>query len=136
MPEQNQNKIALVVDDDAIFRYAIARLIRSYGWSSYEAGGSAEALALCRLHEPRIVLLDLQMPEVDGFETCSLLRSDPLCAGAMIVAVSGLARHSVEERALRAGFDLYLLKPISENLLRALLAGSEQSRAPSDPPDA
>jgi adenylate cyclase len=114
-------KTALVVDDDAVFRYAFVRILALYGWKSGEASNAEDALRYCRDGKPRVVFLDLQMPGVDGFETCVALRAEPGCASATIIAVSGLARHAVEERALRSGFDLFLVKPVSENLLRAIL---------------
>jgi adenylate cyclase len=119
---ENQNhKSALVVDDDPIFRYAFARVVRLYGWTSGEAGSAEEALRYCREKHPTVIFLDLQMPDMDGFAACAALRAEPECAAATIIAVSGLARHSVEERALRSGFDLFLVKPVSDNLLRAVL---------------
>ena len=114
-------KTALVVDDDPIFRYAFARVIGRYGWASGEAANAEEAVRYCREHQPRIVFLDLQISGIDGFEICAALRAEPGCAVATIVAVSGLARHSVEERALRSGFDMFLVKPVTDNLLRAVL---------------
>jgi CheY-like chemotaxis protein len=119
--EHQNHKSALVVDDDPIFRYAFARIVRLYGWTSGEAGSAEEALRYCRELRPTVIFLDLQMPNVDGFATCAALRGEPKSAEAMIIAVSGLARHSVEERALRSGFDLFLVKPVSDNLLRVVL---------------
>jgi CheY-like chemotaxis protein len=121
MTGTDPGKTALVVDDDPVFRYAFARVVRLYGWTSGEASNADEALRYCRELKPRVVFLDLLMPGMDGFETCAALRAEPGCAASTIIAISGLARHSIEERALRSGFDLFLVKPVSENLLRAVL---------------
>src|SRR5262245_10199636 len=113
MAESGAPNVALVVDDDAVFRYALGRLIHHAGWVVHEAASGDEAIAHCQEIHPRVILLDLQMPERDGFQTCEVLRNQEHCRHAMIIAVSGLARHSVEDRAHRSGFDLYMLKPIS-----------------------
>jgi CheY-like chemotaxis protein len=114
-------KHALVIDDDPIFRYAFARLIRGFGWTTYEAAGGAEALEGCRETKPDVIFLDLHMPDRDGFAVCTDLRAEPGCADARIIAVSGITRSIIESRALEAGFDSYLLKPVSKDLLEAVL---------------
>lgn len=124
MHESRAPNVALVVDDDEVFRYAIGRIIHHAGWTVCEAAGGDEAVAYCRSLEPRLILLDLQMPGRDGFETCEALRTQEHCRSATIIAMSGVPKHAVEDRALRSGFDLYLLKPISENLLRRILDGA------------
>jgi CheY-like chemotaxis protein len=128
----DSHRVALVVDDDAVYRYAFCRLVQLYGWTAHEAANGEEALKRCAELLPRIVFLDLQLPGRDGFEVCTLMRADPVCRGSLIIAISGLARHAVEERAMRTGFDTYLLKPVSENLVRAILRGAELQSG-SDP---
>lgn len=120
---------ALVVDDDPIYRYAFTRLVRSLGWTADEADGGAQAVAKCRLASPDVIFLDLQMPHKDGYEVCMELRGESMCAGATIIAVSGISRGIFESRAFAGGFDSYLLKPVTKELLEAVLRTSEDKSA-------
>jgi CheY-like chemotaxis protein len=111
----------LIVDDDPIFCYAFARLVRSFGWTTFEATGGAEALEGCREIRPDVIFLDLHMPDRDGFAVFADLRAEPGIAQTTIIAVSGITRNIIESRALAAGFDSYLLKPVSKELLETVL---------------
>jgi CheY-like chemotaxis protein len=117
----------MIVDDDAILRYALCRIVQRAGWTAHEAADGEEATALCPKVKPRVILLDLQMPGKDGFETCAELRADAACRHALIFAISGMAHSAVEDRALRSGFDLCLLKPIDDTLLQMLLTNAARS---------
>jgi CheY-like chemotaxis protein len=120
-PAELTSRHALVIDDDPIFRYAFARLIRSFGWTTAEAEGGDQALASYRVTKPDVIFLDLHMPDKDGFEVCAELRNELTFADTTIIAVSGITRNIIESRALESGFDSYLLKPVSKELLEAVL---------------
>jgi CheY-like chemotaxis protein len=120
-PAELTSRHALVIDDDPIFRYAFARLIRSFGWTTDEAEGGEQALASYRVTRPNVIFLDLHMPDKDGFVVCAELRNEPTFADTTIIAVSGITRNIIESRALGSGFDSYLLKPVSKELLEAVL---------------
>lgn len=123
-------KTVVVIDDDEPFRYAFSRRLQHEGWAAHAAANGREGVELSRTVRPSVIFLDLQMPELDGFETCAQLRAEEWSRRTIIIAVSGLPRYSVEERALRSGFDLYLLKPLGENLIRKIL---EQTIAGAPP---
>lgn len=112
----------VVIDDDESHRFAFSAQLKGLGWTVHVAENGYVGLELSRIVRPPLIFLDLQMPEVDGFQTCQLLREEPWSANTVIIAASGLARYAAEERALRSGFDLYLLKPFSENLVQKILA--------------
>ena len=124
-------RVAMIVDDDAILRYALCRIVQRAGRVACEAANGEEATALCPQMQPRVILLDLQMPVKDGFETCADLRADAACRHALIFAISGSPHSAVEDRALRSGFDLFLLKPIDEPLLHMLLANAARTSGPA-----
>ena len=115
------SKVVVIIDDDEAHRFAFGELLKSFGWAVHAAAGGHEGLEISRVVRPPLIFLDLQMPVVDGFETCQQMRAESWSQQSIIVASSGLARYSAEERALRSGFDLYLLKPFSDNLLRKIL---------------
>jgi two-component system, cell cycle response regulator DivK len=72
-----------------------------------------EALPAARTARPDVILMDLQLPGIDGHAALGRLRADPMTAGIPVVAVSAFAMQADRERAMVAGFDGYLMKPIS-----------------------
>jgi CheY-like chemotaxis protein len=118
----------LVVDDDPMVRKLITATLEDVGgFSLREAGDGEEALATAVVETPEIILLDVDMPRLDGVETCRRLRSDPATADATIVMLTGM-HGSDEDRAVAAGADLFLTKPFSPlrllRLVDAIGAGS------------
>ena len=104
----------LIVDDDPSIRKLIAATLEDVsGYRLEEAGNGEEALERALDAEPEIVLLDIEMPRVNGIEACRRLRSDPATADATIVMLTGEAGDAAEHRAHAAGADLFLTKPFS-----------------------
>jgi DNA-binding response OmpR family regulator len=93
-----------------------------------EAADGVAAVTLARLERPELILLDVQMPRLDGFEVCRLLREAPECAGVRIVMLTAAGQAEDRARGLAAGADEYLTKPFSPlallNLVRALVPGA------------
>jgi CheY-like chemotaxis protein len=104
-------------EDDPLVRQSIATLLAGQGVDVLEAGDGEEAIWLCRVFHPDVVLLDLGMPQMDGFETARRLRETP--AGRMLRIVALTAYGDVEHQrmAKQAGFDEFLGKPISMNTI-------------------
>jgi CheY-like chemotaxis protein len=78
-----------------------------------EAGTGTEAVAIARARRPPLVLLDVGLPEMDGWEVCQELKADPATRGARIVMLTARATAADRERAAEAGADGYLTKPFS-----------------------
>ncbi len=114
------NRTILIVDDDPMIRKLIATTLEDIsGYRLQEAGDGVEALERAVTARPEIVFLDVDMPRLNGIETCRRLRSDPATAGATIVMLTGDSEHEAELEARRAGADLFLTKPFSPlHLLR------------------
>jgi signal transduction histidine kinase len=108
----------LVVDDNAAGRYAVSRMLRRGGYQVREAGTGQEALTLAA-ERPRLVLLDVHLPDVDGFEVCRRLRADPATSDLPILQMSAsYVKGTDRARGLAGGADAYLIEPIdSEELL-------------------
>jgi CheY-like chemotaxis protein len=119
----------LVVDDCPDTRLALRRLLRQRGYEVGEAGDGSEALRLAPGFAPDVVLLDLGMPGLDGFETARRLRQLPNLGRALLIAVTGHGRLDEVARCFLSGFDLHLLKPYEWNVLGKLL----RPRVPFDP---
>lgn len=102
----------LVVDDNVANRVLVAKLLRTRSHAILEAEDAEGALALARERLPDLVLMDLALPRVDGWEALRRLRADERCRGLRVVAVTAHAMVGDRERALAGGFDGYLSKPI------------------------
>jgi two-component system chemotaxis response regulator CheY len=104
----------LIVDDDASIRRLIATTLEDVsGYRLEEASDGDEAVDLALDALPEIVFLDLEMPRVDGIETCRRMRSEPTLAHATIVVLTGDSGDVAERSAQAAGADLFLTKPFS-----------------------
>lgn len=104
----------LIVDDDASIRKLIATTLEDVsGYRLEEAADGEEAMLRALDTEPEIVFLDIEMPRVDGIETCRRLRAEPTLADATIVVLTGDSGERAERSAQAAGADLFLTKPFS-----------------------
>jgi two-component system chemotaxis response regulator CheY len=104
----------LIVDDDASIRRLIATTLEDVaGYRLEEAADGEEAVLRALDAEPEIVFLDIEMPRIDGIETCRRLRSEPRLADATIVMLTGDSGERAERSATAAGADLFLTKPFS-----------------------
>ncbi len=114
------NRTILIVDDDAGIRRLIATTLEDVsGYRMTEAGDGEEAVERAREARPAIVFLDIDMPRMNGIETCRRLKSEPATADATIVMLTADADHDAERDARHAGADLFLTKPFSPlHLLR------------------
>ena len=114
------NRTILIVDDDESIRRLIATTLEDVsGYRMSEAADGEEAVRRARDVQPSIVFLDIDMPRLNGIETCRRLKSEPVTADATIVMLTGDAEQEAELEARRAGADLFLTKPFSPlHLLR------------------
>src|SRR5213595_986043 len=111
----------LVVDDDAVSRKILARLLASAGYQCHECEDGAEALALVHAKRPSLLLLDFDMPGLNGTEVLKTLRSDsdPAIAQIPAIMLTGHGSEASEVRCLQAGADDFVTKPINAAVLRA-----------------
>ena len=116
-----QAPLVLVADDHDDSR-AIARVVlENAGFRIVEARTGPETLQVVHSERPAIVLLDIVMPELNGWEVARRLRADPLCRGTTIIAVTALASAHDRELTIAAGCDELLTKPVLPRLLVATL---------------
>jgi CheY-like chemotaxis protein len=108
----------LVADDKATSRELIRTVLESRGYSISEASDGIEALRFARELDPDLIILDLHMPGVDGFGVLAELRRDGKFAATPIMALTASAMQGDRERAIAAGFDSYVSKPIPLPALR------------------
>ena len=102
----------LLVDDSTKVRFVTARILRGAGFHVEEAATGGDALRLAAEEHLDLIILDIQLPDVDGFEVCRRLKSDPATAGIPVLHLSGVYRGVNDRvRGLEIGADGYLTKP-------------------------
>ena len=112
----------LAVDDHPTNLKLIATLLASMGYQVQTARDGIEALEAVQRSRPPLILMDLQLPGIDGFELTRRLKADPETRDIVIIAVTAYAMKGDEQKALAAGCDGYLSKPIDRKLLMEMLA--------------
>ena len=114
----------LIVDDNAINLKVVRVLLLTEGYEVRTATDAEEALAvLAEGFSPRLILMDLQLPGMDGLELTRRLKADPATRKIIIVALTAYAMKGDEEKALEAGCDGYVSKPIDTRALPEVIAG-------------
>lgn len=102
----------LVIEDNAQNRYLLRYILENEGYEVVEAHTGREALELVEGARPNLILLDIQLPEMDGYEVARRLRVGGLVDSVPIIAVTSYAMVGDRERILEAGCDAYVEKPI------------------------
>ena len=116
------NEHVLVVDDNPDTADGLARLINSFGYKARAVYGGQQAIEESAAFEPDMALIDIGMPDLDGYETVRRIREQRANVHVIIVAVTGWSRDEDKRRAYEAGFDLHVAKPMDAGKLKELLA--------------
>ena len=127
----------LIIEDDEMSRQLVRDVLVFHGCQVLEAKNAENGLRILREQGPRVVLMDIQLPGIDGFEMLSRIRSTEGFEQTRVVAVTASAMSHDRRRILAAGFDAYVPKPVNiDELVETVnrLAGSENSHA-SERPD-
>lgn len=111
----------LIVEDDASLAEVLAIRLERQGFCSMWAETGKRALEIARTHRPRLVILDLRLPDVDGFQVCQRLEETPETCGIPIIILSGMERPDIVRRARAAGCRYYVRKPYDPNALLILI---------------
>jgi CheY-like chemotaxis protein len=119
----NARTVIVYADDDDLVRNVVTQALIEEGMDVHDCAGGSEAVALCRQIVPDAVLLDLNMPDVDGLAAARELRRDPLTCNLRLVALTGRATSGLRSKAADAGFDECLVKPIPVTALADALRG-------------
>jgi CheY-like chemotaxis protein len=111
----------LIVDDDVDAAEALGELLRDCGHEVATAHDGPRALDHARLRRPDVVLLDITMPEMDGYEVAKRMRDELGLGGALLIALSGYGEDRHLRLAREAGFDQHVTKPVDTATLEELL---------------
>jgi CheY-like chemotaxis protein len=133
-PSSDANPIPLmaarrivVADDNHDSADVLATLLGLHGHDVRVAHDGIEVLAIADTFKPHVVLLDLGMPKMDGYETARQTRQRPWGKDAMLVALTGWGQQQDRQRTAEAGFDAHLVKPVTDSDLFHLLATTKVS---------
>jgi len=111
----------LIVDDNRDAADSLNLLLASMGQNVYVTYDGQSAISAAKAFRPEIVLLDIGMPQMSGYEVARALKADASAAKSTLVAVTGWGQEADRERAKEAGFTYHFVKPISEEALRMIL---------------
>jgi two-component system, cell cycle response regulator DivK len=111
----------LVIEDQEDLRRILRDLLVGSGYDVIEAADGAEGVAKAQIEQPDLILMDIQLPVLDGYEAARQIKENPRLAATPIIAVSSFAMKGDEEKARSAGCDHYVTKPYSPiQLLRTV----------------
>ena len=121
MPEPAKPSRVLVVDDSVDSAETLGELLRIWGHDVRLAHDGPAAVAAASEYRPDVILLDIGLPGMDGFEVARRLKEDGIGA-RMLVALTGYGEQADRQRTQQAGFSHHLVKPVDPDTLRKLLA--------------
>lgn len=113
----------LIVDDNPANLKLARVLLTGEGYDVRTAADAEEALVVLHSFHPRLILMDLQLPGMDGFELTRRLKADPTKRGIVVLALTAYAMRGDEAKAREAGCDGYIAKPIDTRALPGVIAG-------------
>ena len=113
------SKRVLVVDDQEDNRRILRDLLTSVGYEIIEAEDGEQAIIAGAVRRPDLILMDIQMPRLDGYDATRRIKADPTLRAIPVIVVTSYALSGDEERALAAGCDAYIAKPYSPRQLLA-----------------
>ena len=126
----------LVVEDNPMNLELVRDILTAEGYEVLEAADGATGVAIATLERPSLILMDLQLPRLDGLEAARLIRADPRLAGIPIVAVTAHAMKGDDEKARAAGCDGFVTKPIQVRefaaTVAAFLKGAKSGSSPHE----
>jgi DNA-binding response OmpR family regulator len=124
-------KRILVADDDRMIRLIMRMLLEKEGYQVLEAENGAVAMEMARRERPDLMFVDLQMPDMDGFQVLEMMRADPSLAATPVLVLTSETAPEVETKVLELGADDYVVKPFEPEVLlsRMRAAFRRMSRA-------
>jgi DNA-binding response OmpR family regulator len=109
--------MVLIIDDDGLLRELTSRILARAGYETLEAGSGRTGIEFAKSQEPDLILLDLKLPDLDGFQVLSELRHFPATAAIPIIMMTASSDVRDEERAFQIGATAYFSKPFQPRQL-------------------
>jgi two-component system cell cycle response regulator DivK len=122
----NRRKQVLTVDDNPLNMKLFSALIESQGYEALEADNATQGLDLARRHHPALIVMDIQLPDISGYDAIRMLKAEQSTRDIPIIATTAFAHHADQEQIKQSKCDGFLAKPISISefltLINALIA--------------
>lgn len=125
-------EILLIVEDNPVNQKLLLMVLRPHGYQLYTAADGQEAVTKARALHPDLILMDLQLPIMNGFCAAQEIKSDPATASIRIVALTAHAMAEERQRAEQIGFDGYITKPVNTRTFPAQLREILDGDTPND----
>lgn len=109
----NEKTKILIVEDNDLNMKLFCDLLEAHSYQPLQTKDGMEAIAIAKRSQPKLILMDIQLPEVSGLEITQIIKSDPLTSQIPIVAITAFAMKGDEEKVRSAGCEGYISKPIS-----------------------
>jgi CheY-like chemotaxis protein len=119
----------LVVDDNEPSAKTLGWMMEMIGHSTRLALSSSKALEVAKEYKPDVILMDIGMPGMDGYELCTNMRSEPALRNSVFIAQTGWGQQEHRQRSKEAGFDYHLVKPVPLPELETLIASIARKKA-------
>lgn len=127
--ESQSNRYILVVDDAAFMRRMIAGIVRTLGYDVADAADGPSAIAAMKQDPPALVILDLMMPLMTGYQVCEWIRTNPATAGIPVIVCTAKQERKHLEQAIKAGASDFLCKPVTKKTIEERLGKHLHSAA-------
>lgn len=114
-------KTILIIEDNPINLRLAKTVVVKHGYNALTAMDAEHALTTLKNSHPDLILMDLQLPDMDGFQLTTLLKKNPATKDIIILAITAFAVKGTEKKALKAGCDGYVTKPIDVRTLPGIL---------------
>ena len=114
-------KKILIVEDNEENRILIRDILQHFGYEAIEAKNGEEGIRIAKEHKPVLTLMDIQMPVLDGLSAIKALRADPETKNMKIIALTSFSMKGDREKAIEAGADEYMSKPINTRKLMKVI---------------
>jgi CheY-like chemotaxis protein len=125
-----EGKSILIVDDNTQNLKLARVVLANEGFDVYTASNAEDALRLLRTVTPRLILMDIQLPGMDGLELTRRLKADPATRAVRVIALTAYAMKGDDEKAFAAGCDGYITKPIDVERLPVVVSSYLAERSP------
>lgn len=116
------DKLILIVEDDPKNLTLFRDLLQKFGYTTIEVGNGRDGVDLARIKRPDLILMDIQLPVMDGLEATKILKMDAKTREIPVLALTSYAMKGDRDRMLKAGFDGYLAKPVDVREFLATVA--------------
>jgi CheY-like chemotaxis protein len=126
-PDAGHSMVVALIEDDPDMREALSDMLAWLGHEVHCAADGTTGLALIAQHRPDVALVDLMLPDIDGYRIAATVRGDTGCDRVRLIAVTGATYASDEAKSLGAGFEAHLVKPFDVDELVRILDGGRES---------